>query len=120
MTPFCATSTVVSTCRSILVHLIRRYSLVWMVPLGLMTGAEVGMAEKKQGRFTFPEREPVTGLMIDKELESAWEKEKSARYFLNLCTSVVSVSSSLHFDAPCSSTLQIPICCVYTGSNRCR
>lgn len=120
MTPFCATSTVVSTCRSILVHLIRRYSLVWMVPLGLMTGAEVGMAEKKQGRFTFPEREPVTGLMIDNELESAWEKEKSARYFLNLCTSVVSVSSSLHFDAPCSSTLQIPICCVYTGSNRCR
>lgn len=67
-----------------------------MVPLGLMTGAEVGIAEKKQGRFTFPEREPVTGLMIDKELESAWEKEKSA------------------------STLQIQVWCVYTGSNRCR
>lgn len=49
---------------------------MWMVPLGLMTGAEVGMAEKKQGRFTFPEREPVTGLMIDKELESAWGKRE--------------------------------------------
>lgn len=91
---------------------------MWMVPLGLMTGAEVGMAEKKQGRFTFPEREPVTGLMIDRELESAWEKKKS--YFLNFCTSGVSVSSSLHFVAPPSSTLQIQIWRVYTGSNRCR
>lgn len=80
MTPFCATSTVVSRCRSILVHLIRRYSLVWMVPLGLMTGAEVGMAEKKQGRFTFPEREPVTGRMIDRELESVGERERRSLF----------------------------------------
>lgn len=47
-----------------------------MVPLGLMTGAEVGIAEKKQGRFTFPEREPVTGLIIDNELEAVWKKRK--------------------------------------------
>lgn len=47
-----------------------------MVPLGLMTGAEVGIAEKKQGRFTFPEREPVTGLIIDNELEAVGVKRK--------------------------------------------
>lgn len=45
------------------------------VPLGLMTGAEVGMVEKKQGRFTFPERDPVTGLIIDNALEA--EKQKT-------------------------------------------
>lgn len=48
-----------------------------MVPLELMTGAEVGIAEKKQGRLTFPEREPVTGLMIDNALESGVEKRKN-------------------------------------------
>lgn len=46
-----------------------------MVPLGLMTGAEVGIAEKKHGRFTFPEREPVTGLIIDNELEAVWGRK---------------------------------------------
>lgn len=40
------------------------------VPLGLMTGAEVGIVEKKQGRFTFPDRDPVTGLIIDNALEA--------------------------------------------------
>lgn len=46
------------------------------VPLGLMIGAEVGMLEKKQGRFTFPERDPVTGLIIDNVLETKRKKAK--------------------------------------------
>lgn len=49
------------------------------VPLGLMTGAEVGIVEKEQGRFTFPERDPVTGRMIDNALESEREKERVKR-----------------------------------------
>lgn len=39
-----------------------------------MTGAVVGMVEKKQGRFTFPERDPVTGLIIDNVLEAERQK----------------------------------------------
>lgn len=53
---------------------------MWMVPLGLMTGAEVGIAKKKQGRFTFPEREPVTGLIIDNELEAVWGKKRKKMF----------------------------------------
>lgn len=47
-----------------------------IVPLGVMTGAEVGMVEKKQGRFTFPERDPVIGLIIDNPLEAKRQKVK--------------------------------------------
>lgn len=46
------------------------------VPLGAMTGAEVGMVEKKQGRLTFPERDPVIGLIIDNALEAERQKGK--------------------------------------------
>lgn len=50
-----------------------------VVPLGAMTGAEVGIVEKKQGRFTFPERDPDTGLIIDNELEAERQKAKRVK-----------------------------------------
>lgn len=40
-----------------------------------MTGADVVMMEKKQGRFTFPERDPVTGRIIDNVLEAKRQKK---------------------------------------------
>lgn len=40
-----------------------------------MAGAEVGIVAKKQGRFTFPDKDPVTGLIIDNVLEA--EKQKT-------------------------------------------
>lgn len=53
------------------------------VPLGLITGAEVGMVEKKQGRFTFPESDPVTGLIIDNALDAERQKAKGFNAFSN-------------------------------------
>ena len=45
-------------------------------PLGLMTGADVGIVEKEQGRFTFPESDPLTGLIIDNVPDAERQKEK--------------------------------------------
>lgn len=71
-----------------------------VVPLGLMTGAEVGMVEKKQGRFTFPERDPVTGLIIDNALEAERQKAKELNAFsihVNFLIAVFFVYSLLLF-----------------------
>ena len=48
-----------------------------MLPLLLMRGGEVGRVEKKQGRVTFPEREPLTGLIMVSVLEAAEGREGS-------------------------------------------
>lgn len=41
-----------------------------IVPLVLMSGAEVGIVEKKHGSVTFPESDPVIGLRMDNALEA--------------------------------------------------
>lgn len=48
-----------------------------IAPFGLMTGADVGIVEKKQGRVTFPDRDPVTGLNIDNVWEAKREKNNN-------------------------------------------
>lgn len=54
-------------------------------PIGLMTGADVGILEKKQGRFTFPDRDPVTGLIIDKALEAVAVAASQRQYNHRMC-----------------------------------
>lgn len=86
-----------------------------------MTGAEVGMVEKKQGRFTFPERDPVTGLIIDNVLEAERQQAKGLNAFSihgNLPTSVFFVYSLLLFVSLCFPSIQIHVTSVYSHSNR--
>lgn len=40
------------------------------VPLALMEGLAVGILEKWHGKTTFPEREPLTGLIIVNVLDA--------------------------------------------------
>ena len=67
------------------------------VPLGLITGAEVGMVEKKQGRFAFPESDPVTGLIIDNALEAERQKAKGLNAFSNHINIFTTVLLADHF-----------------------
>lgn len=46
-----------------------------------MTGGDVGRMEKKQGRFTFPERNPVTGLIMDNAVEAERQKAKGLNQY---------------------------------------
>lgn len=39
--------------------------------------------EKKQGRFTFPDRDPVTGLIIDNVLEAERQTNKRVKISLS-------------------------------------
>lgn len=59
--------------------------------MGAMTGAEVGMVEKKQGRLTFPERDPVIGLIIDNALEA--ERQKGKKGYKHSSTNADSFNS---------------------------
>lgn len=43
-----------------------------------MTGADVGIVEKKQGRFTFPERDPEIGWIIDNVLDAERQKRQKS------------------------------------------
>lgn len=55
-----------------------------------MTGADVGMVEKKQGSATFPESEPVTGLIIDNvldaERQNTWRLNAAPAYIATVIT----------------------------------
>lgn len=58
-----------------------------------MTGADVGIVEKKQGRFTFPERDPETGWIIDSALDA--ERHKKSKE-LNAVLNCMSRTTLLH------------------------
>lgn len=64
-----------------------------------MAGGEVGMVEKKQGRFAFPERDPVTGLNIDNVLEAGRQNTnkgyKQSQLFLFLFYFLIHLNNDL-------------------------
>lgn len=64
--------------------------------MGLITGAEVGMMEKKQGRLTFPESDPVTGLIIDNVLKAERRKAKGLNAFSNHTDTLTTVLLLYH------------------------
>lgn len=86
-----------------------------------MAGAEVGMVEKKQGRFTFPERDPVTGLIIDNVLEAERQQVKGLQNVFsingNLQISLFCVYFLLLFVSTCFSSIQMRFASVHSDSN---
>lgn len=87
------------------------------VPLGLMTGADVGIVEKKQGSVTFPESEPVTGLIIDNVLDAEMQNTEglnAASVYIPLSITAFLFCSSSFFPFLYTNT------CIHSDPSNCK